>query len=156
MNKFSNYNLFLAPVLLLIITSAFKFLSVTLVLDKFKQDTQVFFLLISSAFLLIITQILLDISSGLNLDQNFLPFALFPREIFNFQWASEVFENLEAFAFYGGVLIAFYLLFRSLLGKIKQRFSKQEESALEKIESIQENTSIESDGSGNSGANSDI
>ncbi|MDH5404672.1 MAG: hypothetical protein OEY49_19375, partial [Candidatus Heimdallarchaeota archaeon] len=46
-----------------IVSSSFKFLSVSLVLEKIKEDDKVYFLMISSAFILIIAQIYGDISS---------------------------------------------------------------------------------------------
>ncbi|OLS19593.1 MAG: hypothetical protein HeimC2_40720 [Candidatus Heimdallarchaeota archaeon LC_2] len=105
-----------------IITSSFKFLSVSIVAEKTKEDTQAFFFLISSAFILIISQIFADISAlpefltdgehydflplqGVNIPSTFIPFI------------SKVFESLEAIGFYVGAIVSFFILFK--LGILK-------------------------------------
>ncbi|MHA2366723.1 MAG: hypothetical protein ACXAC7_22410, partial [Candidatus Hodarchaeales archaeon] len=140
-------DLFLALALMLvplyfIITSSFKFLSVTLVVEKVKHDTQISFLLISSAFVLICTTILQDISAFFeNSDSNqlaYMPF-FFANDENLLPWASKVFENLEAAAFYGGVLIALVITLRGLTNYLIKRYRK-EETPLTKIEDIQKET----------------
>ena len=103
--------------------SAFKFLSVGLIVDKAKGDAQVFYLLISSAFVLITTNILQDIQAtslknyGVS-EEQFLPMVLLgdKQKVF-FSFANKLFESMESFAFYVGVLFAFGLLLRSILKK---------------------------------------
>ncbi|MHA2097452.1 MAG: hypothetical protein ACW99A_02090 [Candidatus Kariarchaeaceae archaeon] len=110
-----------------IITSSFKFLSVSIVADRTKHDTQAFFFLISSAFILIVTQILADIAAlpdfakdggaqnkflplqGLNIPDTFIPFI------------SKIFENLEAIGFYAGALVSLVILLKLLIMKIFKR-----------------------------------
>lgn len=111
-----------------IITSSFKFLSVSIVAEKTKSDTQAFFFLISSAFILIISQILADIAAlddfkpGTNEGSsgkfnNFLPLnRLNTRDAFSF--ISNIFEGLEAIGFYVGAIFSLLLLLKLLLQKI--------------------------------------
>ena len=106
-----------------IITSSFKFLSVSLVAEKTKEDTQAFFFLISSAFILIITQIFADISAlpeflidgqhyeflplqGVKIPSTFIPFI------------SKVFESLEAIGFYTGAIVSFFILIKLGISKL--------------------------------------
>lgn len=106
-----------------IITSSFKFLSVSIVAERTKGDTQAFFFLISSAFILIISQILADISAlpeflldgehyaflplqGINIPSTFIPFI------------SKVFESLEAIGFYAGAIISLFILLKMGLAKL--------------------------------------
>ncbi|MCE7734315.1 MAG: hypothetical protein GPJ54_05500 [Candidatus Heimdallarchaeota archaeon] len=111
-----------------IITSSFKFLSVSIVAEKMKGDTQAFFFLISSAFILIISQILADIAA---LDEfkpadgddlpgkfnGFLPLnSLNTRDAFSF--VSNIFEGLESIGFYIGAIFSLFLLLKLLLLKI--------------------------------------
>lgn len=109
-----------------IITSSFKFLSVSIVAERTKEDTQAFFFLISSAFILIISQILADISAlpeflvdgehynflplqGINIPSTFIPFI------------SKVFEALEAIGFYVGAIVSLLILVKLGLSKLLKR-----------------------------------
>lgn len=111
-----------------IITSSFKFLSVSIVAERTKNDTQAFFFLISSAFILIVSQILADIAS---LDEfkpddrlgpagkfnSFLPLnSLNTRDAFSF--ISNIFEGLESIGFYVGAIFSLLLLLQMLFKKI--------------------------------------
>ena len=114
-----------------IITSSFKFLSVSIVAEKTKNDTQAFFFLISSAFILIVSQILADIAAiddfkPKNRDDpagkfnSFLPLSsLNTRDAFSF--ISNIFEGLEAIGFYAGAIFSLFLLLKLLLMKILGR-----------------------------------
>ncbi|MHA2091931.1 MAG: hypothetical protein ACW98K_13850, partial [Candidatus Kariarchaeaceae archaeon] len=106
-----------------IVTSSFKFLSVSLVADKTKHDMQVFFLLISSAFILIISQILADITDLPEFQDDgdhkeFLPLAGRTTEnVLHF--ASKLFEFTESAGFYAGVIFSLGLLFKVIINKIR-------------------------------------
>ena len=119
-------SLLLIP-LFYIIMSSFKFLSVSLLVERTKNDQQTFFLLISSAFVLITTNILQDISDSVPLnDQSFLPTAFIPTAQFFLTFANKIFEFLESVAFYIGMIAALYLMTKKLLKKIKERNKEQE------------------------------
>jgi hypothetical protein len=113
--------------LFVILISSFKFLSVTLIIERLKHDTQIFFLLISSAFVLITTQILQDITDAFR-DQpeqlQFMPFA-FATQGNLLPWASKVFENLEAGAFYIGLFIALGIGIKYLMNYLRKRGKKE-------------------------------
>ncbi|OLS25741.1 MAG: hypothetical protein HeimC3_13200 [Candidatus Heimdallarchaeota archaeon LC_3] len=146
-NEIISYSEFLVPLAILLIPlfviliSSFKFLSVSIVIERLKHDTQIFFLLISSAFVLITTQILQDITEAFSSDTgqtSFMPFA-FATKGNLLPWASKVFENLEAGAFYIGLLIALYIGLKYLMNYIKKKLFKSE-----LVEEIKK-SSIESD-----------
>jgi hypothetical protein len=109
-----------------IITSSFKFLSVSLVADRTKHDMQVFFLLISSAFILIISQILADITGLPDFDRplaedghkEFLPLAGVTTENV-LEFASKLFEFTESAGFYAGVIFSLGLLFKVIVNKMR-------------------------------------
>ncbi len=109
-----------------IITSSFKFLSVSIVAEKTKDDTQAFFFLISSAFILIISQIFADISAlpeflvdgqhynflplqGIQIPSTFIPFI------------SKVFEALEAIGFYVGAIVSLLILIKLGFSRLFKR-----------------------------------
>lgn len=124
--SYSNILLPLAALLVplyIIITSAFKFLSITIAVDKTKSDSQVLLLLVSSAFVLITTQILQDITTiymenGYTLQ--YLPLSFAGSENL-LPWASRVFENLEAFSFYIGVFVIIIVLINKYINKHKTK-----------------------------------
>ncbi|MFW9928064.1 MAG: hypothetical protein ACFFD1_01580 [Candidatus Thorarchaeota archaeon] len=124
--RFSEFLLPLAILLLplfLIFMSSFKFLSVTIVIEKVKGDIELFFLLMSSAFVLIVTQILGDITSSFTNDPGqikFMPFA-FATQSNLLPWATKVFENLEAGAFYIGVFIALIVGLKEIKEYLQKR-----------------------------------
>lgn len=129
---------FLVP-LYFIIASAFKFLSVTIVIDKVertRRDPYVFFLLISSAFVLITTNILEDIAELVagTAEEQFLPFAFQAGFITQLlPWASKVFDNLEAVAFVGGLIWSFGVLLNEVKNKLANRQERKEEEKKEKM-----------------------
>lgn len=103
----------------IIVNSSFKFLSVGLVIERTKDDIQMFFLFISSTFILIVSKIYADISSAeIFADPTFqplLPFYTLSETNF-IPFAVNVFSNLEAFAFYIGLIV---VLFRTITGKMR-------------------------------------
>jgi len=123
-----------------ILTSSFKFLSVSLILERVREDKQLYYLLISSAFVLIVTNIFADIAalpqfigreyllplSG-NTTKDLLPFV------------AKIFEILESFAFYAGVGA-------TIVVSIQNAIQGSEEEIQETTTSTQEETS-ESDSS---------
>ena len=145
---FSNLNLdlhinflgFVLPATILIIPlyyilmSSFKFLSVSLIVDKTKGDQQIFFLLISAAFVLITTNILTDISAYIAAMANtlpagtpsftvFLPTTFVDKYLF---WSDKIFEFLESTAFFAGLLVAIVVTLRNLKKKLQKRAVEQE------------------------------
>jgi len=105
---------------LIIINSLFKFLSVSIITQYTKEDYQVFFLLISSTFVLIIIKIYSDISSISFLQGDaaqLIPFSsLSESNILLF--SVKVFSNLEAFSFFAGL---FTVLYRSIFKRTSNR-----------------------------------
>ncbi|MHA2249372.1 MAG: hypothetical protein ACXAD7_03370 [Candidatus Kariarchaeaceae archaeon] len=119
----NNFMLLLALLLIptiIIINSSFKFLSVSLVISKTKEDTQAFFLLISSTFVLIVTKIFVDITSieiFENEYKSILPFRTLTSSNF-LVFAMNAFTNLEAIAFYVGVIVVLiYGIPKAIFGK---------------------------------------
>lgn len=146
---FSNLNLnlhlnflgYVLPLTILIIPlyyilmSSFKFLGVSLIVDKTKGDQQIFFLLISAAFVLITTNILTDISAYIAAMASTLPpgtpsFTVFlPTTGFwnkYLFWSDKIFEFLESTAFFGGLLVAVVVTLRNLKKKLQKREVEQE------------------------------
>ncbi len=109
-----------------IITSSFKFLSVSLVAEKTKHDAQIFFLLISSAFILIISKILADITALPDFEKtiseggqkDFLPLSGETTENI-LPFAAKLFEFSEAIGFYAGVVFSIFLLLKTWFNKIR-------------------------------------
>jgi hypothetical protein len=123
--------------LYIIITSALKFFSVKLV-TKWLKDQQLFMLLISSAFVLIVTTILADIQelalktnspkpvnvpllSGFFYTQGILP------------WTIKIVMYLESFAFYAGFVYMIIVVGKFVKAKLEKRSKKEEESLGTKI-----------------------
>lgn len=99
---------------MIIINSSFKFLSVSLVLENINEDDQVYILLISSTFVLIVTKIFSDIAaidSFQNTFKQLLPLQSIASTPY-LAFAIHVFNNLEAVAFYAGVLYVIYMMLR--------------------------------------------
>ena len=116
--------------------SSFKFLSVSLIVEKAKYDQQIYFLLISSAFCLITTNILQDITESIlantscnpsvNICENlFLPTSYATAQ-FLISFANKILELLESISFYIGVLVSLVILFRKIVKKIKEKSNTKE------------------------------
>jgi len=102
-----------------IISSAFKFLSVSIAVERVDNDDQVFFLLISSAFILIVTKIFADIASlpeFLEDHQSYLPIS---ASIFSdfIPFISKIIESLESLGFFVGFIVSLYLMLKSIISK---------------------------------------
>jgi hypothetical protein len=125
---------FLIIPLYYILISSFKFLSVSLIVERTKQDQQIFFLLISSAFVLITTNILQDITESIITTTGEIAFL--PTSYANTQvliaFGNKIFELLESGSFYFGVIVALLLLLKSLNKKYKERVKKKKLDQREK------------------------
>jgi hypothetical protein len=98
--------------IIFIFSGAFKFLSVTLVTPRVKDRAEVFFLLISTAFVLIVTNILGDIYE-LNIQD--APLKSISGLTTILSSAVGIFENVEAVAFYGGFFFGFgYVIWKGI------------------------------------------
>jgi hypothetical protein len=98
--------------IIFIFSGAFKFLSVTLVTPRVKDRAEVFFLLISTAFVLIITNILGDIYELGIPDAPLLSISGLTTILSS---AVGIFENVEAVAFYAGFFFGvFYVIWKNL------------------------------------------
>ena len=102
-----------------IITSAFKFLSVSIAVERVENDDQIFFLLISSAFILIITKIFADIASlpeFVGDHHSFLPIS---ASIFSdlIPFISKIIESLESIGFFVGFAVSLYLIIKRFILK---------------------------------------
>ncbi|MHA2225202.1 MAG: hypothetical protein ACXAC8_08350 [Candidatus Hodarchaeales archaeon] len=120
--------LLLIPVFF-IISGAFKFLSVTLITPRVKDWLSAFFLLVSTAFVLIITNILGDIYeiNRIAMDKN-LPHPIPDAPLISlaeleviFSDAVVIFEYVEAIAFYGGLLFGIGWLIRKIIRNRRSR-----------------------------------
>ncbi len=133
---------FILPISLLLIPlyyilmSSFKFLSVSIIVDKTKNDQQIFFLLISAAFVLISTNILQDITASVNInligEKPFLPTSDETVSFF-IAYANKLFEFLESISFFVGVLVAIYFTLKSLKKMLKERKRNKELEKREKL-----------------------
>lgn len=112
-----------------IIMSSFKFLSVSLIIDKTKRDQQIFFLLISAAFVLITTNILQDITASVQVNLPgellFLPTSSELARFF-ISYADKLFEFLESSSFFAGVLVALYIFLKNIKKKLQERKHENE------------------------------
>lgn len=108
-----------------ILMSSFKFLSVSLIVDKTKNDQQVYFLLISSAFVLIATNILQDITSSILYNSSTTELAYLPTSFataqFFLSFANKIFELVESIAFVVGLFVAVFVLLRKLSKKVREK-----------------------------------
>ena len=129
-------SVFIIP-LYYILMSSFKFLSVSLIVDKFKNDQQIFFLLISSAFVLISTNILQDITASVQAslpsETIFLPTHFATAAQFFISYANKLFEFIESLGFFAGVLVALFIVLRNLRNKLSER---SKEKAIENREKL--------------------
>lgn len=121
--------------LFFIINSMFKFLSVTLITSKI-HDKQLYMLLLSAAFILIITEIIADITELVNLgtygiNSNY-PLNTLAEGGFLI-WASNVFKNLEATFFYVGLLIALITLAKDLVYRYTRWKTRNDRTIILKI-----------------------
>ncbi|MFX0051550.1 MAG: hypothetical protein ACFE8U_09695, partial [Candidatus Hermodarchaeota archaeon] len=130
---------FLLLPLYFIVAGAFKFLSVTLVTPRVKERLSVFFLLISTAFVLIITNILGDIYL-IQRDPDFKGLQDAPlmglQNIFSS--AVEVFQYVEALAFYAGFLFGILWVIRHIIRSRRQPAVSTITATLEEIEDVKE------------------
>jgi hypothetical protein len=95
-----------------IVSGAFKFMSVTLVTPRVKDRSEVFFLLVATSFVLIITNMLGDIY---DLGPVAIPDAPLVGVSNIFSSAVGIFENVEALAFYGGFLFGVFWVIRKAI-----------------------------------------
>ncbi|MHA1542804.1 MAG: hypothetical protein ACTSQH_07490, partial [Candidatus Hodarchaeales archaeon] len=95
-----------------IVSGAFKFMSVTLVTPKVKDRSEIFFLLVATSFVLIITNMLGDIY---DLGTTAIPDAPLVGVSNIFSSAVGIFENVEALAFYGGFLFGVFWVIRKAI-----------------------------------------
>ena len=121
--------------LFFIINSMFKFLSVTLITSKIHYK-QLYMLLLSAAFILIITEIIADITELVNLgtygiNSNY-PLNTLAEGGFLI-WASNVFKNLEATFFYVGLLIALITLAKDLVYRYTRWKTRNDRTIILKI-----------------------
>jgi len=126
--------LFIAISILLIptyfvVTSSFKFLSVSLVAERLKEDNLTFFFLISSAFILIATNILAQITelpafSAEGGNDLYLPLrGVATEELLPF--VKNIFGALEAFGFVVGLGFTLVLGLKNLLVYITKKILRQ-------------------------------
>ncbi len=99
--------LFVIP-LYIVVASSLKFFSVSLVLERVKEDLALFMLIVSSAFVLIITKIYGDVIALPQFDgssKQFLPFEIIGGETV-IPFVVKIFRNIEGVAFYIGFAIS--------------------------------------------------
>lgn len=117
------HNEFFAPLTILLIpfyfilTSSFKFLSVSVAVDteRVKDDNQVFLLLISSAFILIVTKIFSDIAElpeFNGVQKPYLPFSVTSVENI-LPFVLKIAELLETVGFFAGFLVSLFMLIKT-------------------------------------------
>ncbi|MFX0185357.1 MAG: hypothetical protein ACFE95_19925 [Candidatus Hodarchaeota archaeon] len=133
---------FLLLPLYFILAGAFKFLSVTLVTPRVKERLSIFFLLISTAFVLIITNILGDIYLIQN-DPNFTgerdaPLMTYGELTSIFSSAVEIFQYVEAIAFYTGFLFGVLWVIRQIIKSRRQPVVSTITATLDEIEDVEE------------------
>ncbi len=103
---------FLILPIIFIFSGAFKFLSVTLVTPRFKDRGEMFFLLISTSFVLIITNILGDIYELAIPDA---PLRTITGLTTILSSAVGTFENVESIAFYAGFFFGImYIIYKAI------------------------------------------
>lgn len=123
-----------------ILMSSFKFLSVSLIVDKTKNDQQIYFLLISSAFVLITTNILQDITASIMFSSTIIP----PPELdylptsfataqFLISFANKIFELVESLSFLVGLIVALVLLIKNITKKVHAKRIETEIKGRQKL-----------------------
>ena len=121
--------------LFFIINSMFKFLSVTLITSKI-HDKQLYMLLLSAAFILIITEIIADITELVNLGTYGI-YSNYPLNTLAdggfLIWESNVFKNLEASFFIVGLLIALITLAKDLVYRYTRWKTRNDRTIILKI-----------------------
>lgn len=103
---------FLLLPLYFILAGAFKFLSVTLVTPRVKERLSFFFLLVSTAFVLIITDIFGDIHELGFPDAPLLSFTTFVNILLD---AVKIFDYVESVAFYAGFIFGLGWVTRKII-----------------------------------------
>jgi hypothetical protein len=135
--EFLPVTLLLVP-LIFIISSLFKFLSISIITPRLK-DAQIFFLLITTAYILIITQILGDIQElarlSENIDSSNVP--LFETQNFLSQ-TLVLFQTVEIIFFYLGFIIALYVIVKGVINWIKERQKRKERTITIKVGNVDE------------------
>jgi hypothetical protein len=133
--EFLPITLLLIP-LIFIISSLFKFLSISIITPRLK-DAQIFFLLITTAYILIITQVLGDIqelaSLSENIDSSTVP--LFESQNFLSQTLI-LFQTVEIIFFYIGFLIALYVIAKGIINWIKEWQKRKERTITIKVGNV--------------------
>ena len=128
-----------------IVSGAFKFMSVTLVTPKVKDRSEMFFLLVSTAFVLIITNMLGDIYELYR--SGFIPDAPLVGVSSVFSTAVNIFENVEAIAFYAGFLFGVFWVMRKAVQNRNLVRREKDDQLIQTITEIEkkeeENQSIE-------------
>ncbi len=111
-----------------IITSSFKFISVSIAVEKIKDDVTVFFLLITSTFILIVAKIYIDISSlpeFIGAQNPFLPINI-PTISDIRPFIMKMVDILESIGFYSGVIYSFKFLLQKIWRKITHQKEEEE------------------------------
>jgi hypothetical protein len=117
--EFLPITLLLIP-LIFIISSLFKFLSISIITPRLK-DAQIFFLLITTAYILIITTILGDIQELARFSENIDPSTVPLFETQNFLSQTLIlFQTVEIIFFYIGFLIALYVIAKGIINWINE------------------------------------
>lgn len=132
--------LLLVP-LFFIISSLFKFLSISIITPRLK-DVQLFFLLITTSYILIVTQILGDIQELASLTNNTIDSStvpLFESQSFLSQ-SLLLFQTVEIIFFYIGFLIALYVLTKGLIKWFRERQARKERTITIKLNTVDETT----------------
>lgn len=114
--------LFVIPIYI-VVASSLKFFSVSLVLERIKDDLALFMLVVSSAFVLIITKIYGDIIALPQFEgtrKQFLPFEILGGESI-LPFVIKIFRNIEGFAFYIGFIISVVYGFKLLSQKLRRK-----------------------------------
>jgi len=118
-----------------IVSGAFKFMSVTLVTPRFKDRSEMFFLLVATSFVLIITNMLGDIY---DLGTAAIPDAPLIGLETIFSEAVVIFENVEALAFYAGFLFGIFWVMRKGMQNRKSVRGKEGDQLIQTITELDE------------------
>ena len=128
-----------------IVSGAFKFMSVTLVTPKVKDRSEIFFLLVATSFVLIVTNMLGDIY---DLGPAVIPDAPLVGVSNIFSSAVGIFENVEALAFYGGFLFGVFWVIRKSIQNRNLLRREKDDQLIQTITDIEkkeeDNKSLES------------
>jgi hypothetical protein len=124
---------FLILPIFFIVSGAFKFMSVTLVTPRVKDRSEMFFLLVSTAFVLIITNMLGDIYA---LGEAAIPDAPLIGFGDTFKFAVGIFENVEALAFYAGFLFGIFWVIKKGIQNRKSVRGKKGDKLIQTINEL--------------------